>query len=162
MEEIFSERSVSFILFIRCYPNLQQGPGVLLPQLYPDGYVIDLRWRRTQMLVLDTWTQEVIAAGFQEVDIFGVMTTRFVPWTGRVRLSAWRTIDQSQKQNLCKANNMVKKFSVFLSRYVNMFIFKTSKHFRDYLSASLWSKIQTRMFCLIKIFWISRKPDFSF
>lgn len=71
-----------------CCPYLQQRPGGLLPQLHPDGYVVNLwRWR-AEVLVLQTGVQEVLAAGFQETDLGGVVKTRFVPGTERRRLSA--------------------------------------------------------------------------
>lgn len=71
-----------------CCPYLQQRPGGLLPQLHPDGYVVNLwRWR-AEVLVLQTGAQEVRAAGFQETDLGGVVKTRFVPGTERRRLSA--------------------------------------------------------------------------
>jgi len=71
-----------------CCLYLQQSPGALLPQLHPDGDVVDLRRRRAEVLVLQTRAQEVLAAGFEEKKLLGVMATGFVPGTERRRLSA--------------------------------------------------------------------------
>ncbi len=40
------------------------------------------------MLILQTGAQEVLAAGFEETNLLGVMKTGFVPRTERRRLSA--------------------------------------------------------------------------
>lgn len=40
------------------------------------------------MLVFQTGAQEVLAADFEETNLFGVVTTGFVPGTERRRLSA--------------------------------------------------------------------------
>lgn len=47
------------------------------------------------MLVPQTGTQEVLAAGFKELDLGGVVETRFVSRTDFLHLPAWRTGDGS-------------------------------------------------------------------
>lgn len=67
---------------------LQQCPGSLLPQLHPDGDVVDLwRWR-AEVLVLQTGAQEVLAAGFEEANLCGVMATGYISRTEHWCLSA--------------------------------------------------------------------------
>lgn len=83
---------------------LQQGPACLLPQLHPDRDVVDLWGWRAEVLVFEAGAQEVVAAGFEEVDLSSVVWTWSVSRTECRHLTAYQRGEQRLYTNQCAEN----------------------------------------------------------
>ncbi len=76
---------------------LQHGSGGLVPELHPDWDVINLRWWRSEVQVLQTWSEELGTVGLQELYFPCVVVTCFISWAGDSSMTSLKSLNADER-----------------------------------------------------------------